>query len=86
MRDNSCVFWGLLSALAAALAAVVAAPAARADACRELCAAAATRQLNEEEKRTFALCAAQNKCPPANPADRGNVRQQNPLVGPFQRP
>jgi hypothetical protein len=52
--------------------------------CPELCSAALTKQLNDEEKKAFAICVLQRKCPPAAQFEKGPVRQ-NPLIGPFPR-
>jgi hypothetical protein len=52
--------------------------------CPELCSAALSKQFNDDEKKAFAICVLQKKCPPATQFDKAPVRQ-NPLIGPFPR-
>ena len=60
------------------------APVPGGDRCPEVCSAAFTRQLSDEDKKLFAQCVTQKKCVPATQSDP-NARRQNPLIGPFQR-
>jgi hypothetical protein len=48
--------------------------------CAELCSAALSRQLSDDEKKALATCLAEKKCALRKPAD--NVLK-NPLIGPF---